>query len=174
MTQEVTKASNSLPFFQGMEEKQVDAKNRVGIPGLFRSLLPEGDSDRVIVVRGLKPNTFFLEVWPLATWAVLTERVLSIAEPEKRHTIFRGYISQGRECKVDPQGRLVIPPFYREWAKIGETVTWVGGGEMMELWAKEVFEQGDRDTLNLAYAVYQELTLGVGLVSNPGNETKNS
>jgi MraZ protein len=48
------------------------------------------------------------------------------------------------EVKFDAQGRFVIPPKLREYAKLGKEVIFVGIGNRIEIWDKETWEKNDQ------------------------------
>jgi MraZ protein len=147
-----TPEHNPSIHFRGMHAKQIDAKARVGTPKPFRDLLGEA-VEQVMLVRGLGRDRF-LEIWPTAAWERMADQVRLLDGADKRKTLMRGYISQAIECKLDNQGRLVIPPYYREYAGLDGDVLWIGGGSMMELWSKTRFEEKDDALRNEAYQVF--------------------
>lgn len=161
MTQET---NNNLPgmvdapgegiFFCGTYPKQIDQKSRVPIPKEFRELLGEG-VERVVVSRPFGQKKF-LEVWPEVVWKrrMLQSRTLHGAEDFEK--VMRGYVSQSDTCNLDGQGRLVIPPFYRQKAKLEGDLLWIGVGEKMELWSQVEFEAWEDSIRDDAYEVYRQ------------------
>jgi MraZ protein len=49
----------------------------------------------------------------------------------------RLYVSAAVECEVDKQGRVLVPNSLREHASLQKDVLWAGMGQMVELWARE-------------------------------------
>ncbi len=130
-------------LFQGMVAKEFDAKARLIMPGSFRSQLSEEEAGSIIAVPGHDPEQRYFEIWPLGGWQQRCEEVNRLVEPEAIHAMYIGYISRAMECKLDRQGRMVLPQFYRDWAGMNNEVLWIGVGSKMELWAKERFEAID-------------------------------
>ena len=63
------------------------------------------------------------------------------------------------ECEIDKQGRCLIAPKLREFAKIGAEVKIIGIGSTLEIWDSGVWETyNDQDDLNL-----EELAESLGL-----------
>ncbi|RJO68658.1 MAG: cell division/cell wall cluster transcriptional repressor MraZ [Myxococcales bacterium] len=147
-------AKPPLPVFRGMHGKQIDAKNRIGIPGPFRALLPAEAPETVILAIGIDPSAEYLEAWTAAGWERVLEDVARLADPIERRAMERGYVAQAVECKLDGQGRIVIPPYYRQWAGLDADVLWIGGGNLMELWAKSRYEAQQRTLRQNAFQVY--------------------
>jgi len=128
-------------MFLGMHEKKVDAKGRVGIPIPFRSLLPEEDSGRIWLVKGSSGQ--YLEVWPASAWETFCQEVMDLPGVKQRLKLLRGYVSQAVEGKLDREGRVVVPPLFREFGGLEKQVLWIGVGSRMELWSKGRFEEED-------------------------------
>ncbi len=151
-----TLQETAAALFRGTHAKQIDSKNRVGIPKPFRLLIPDNGEEAVWLVKGLDPQDRYLEIWPSHAWDRFCEEANRMPGAQRRRKLLRGYVSQAIACKLDAQGRIVIPPYYREFAGLAGDILWIGSGNMMELWAKDRFEARDDDLRNEAYQVLME------------------
>lgn len=147
-----------MTAFIGMDAKNLDQKGRVGIPKVFRPLLPENDSDHVVVVMGTDGP--YLEVWPAPEWEKVLEKVSGLKAAKARRVIYRGYVSRAVDCKLDSQGRLVLPPLFKEHLfkddEESNELLWIGAGSVMELWAKKRYEADGDDIVERANQVMLE------------------
>lgn len=114
----------------GEYEHSVDEKGRLTIPARFRAELGE----EVSVTRGLDGCLF---VYPQDVWHVLCERVASLPLARRDARIFSRMICSGTECKLDKQGRILLPTPLRKHAAIESEVVVVGIDSRLEIWSKE-------------------------------------
>ncbi|MCL4535674.1 MAG: division/cell wall cluster transcriptional repressor MraZ [Bacteroidetes bacterium] len=136
-------------MFLSQYQHSVDDKGRLSIPSKYRAELASG----------LYLTTGFdncLLIYPEAEWKVLVERMakLPLTNPDARS--FRRLIfSSAADCRMDQQGRIVIPPYMREFAKIKNEVIIMGVSEFIEIWAREVWDQEEANQRERANAVGQ-------------------
>jgi MraZ protein len=130
----VTQQQTQQQQIWGEYERALDEKGRILIPpDLRRSLGKE-----FIITRGPEGSILVL---PDATWALL-ERELKNKTLDLSVNCLK-YILSSRMCaKLDPQNRLAVPKYLREWAniKVGETAIIVGLGSTVEIWSKPKWE----------------------------------
>ena len=60
----------------------------------------------------------------------------------------RVYVSAAVECEVDKQGRVLVPNSLRDHAMLKKDVLWAGMGQMVELWAREKWDDVQSMTAN--------------------------
>ena len=123
-------------MFLGEYTHAIDDKGRLTIPSKFREQLEVG----AVITRGYEK---YLLVYTAGDFARLTDRTatLSPTDPENR-ALLRLAFSGASEGTPDKQGRIVIPPFLREYADIQletECVI-VGVGVHLEIWSKAGWE----------------------------------
>jgi transcriptional regulator MraZ len=133
-------------MFRGNHLYSVDAKGRVAIPARFRDELSALHDGRLVVTRFKRRNRPCLDVYPLAAWQRLEERLAAEKRFGKRMATFESwYVGAAHDVQVDTQGRLLIPPVLRDYARIGREVMFVGATEKFRIWDKDVFEGVDRE-----------------------------
>ncbi len=121
-------------MFLGEYEHAIDDKGRLTIPAKFRAGLAEG----VLVTRGLDGCLFVL---PPAAREALSEKVANFPLSQASARLFSRMIYSGTECKLDKQGRILIPPTLRDHANIESEVVVIGVNSRLEIWSKERWQE---------------------------------
>ncbi len=142
--------------FWGNYTGKVDKKGRVQVPGDFFQDLVESDQEQVWVRKGIGKVKGYLEIWPISANDRLKEETKQISDVEARKRMLRGYASLGRPCKLDKQGRLVLPQEFRKLFGEAEEVVWLGIDRVIELWPMKRFEECENDLADGANAVKLE------------------
>ena len=120
-------------MFLGQFTHNVDVKGRLTVPVRFRASLAAG----AFVTQGFERN---LMVYTTDSFERLAKRanVLSTTDPEAR-AVRRMIFGGATEVVLDSVGRILIPPFLREFAELKDEVTVVGVGEYFEIWSTEAW-----------------------------------
>jgi len=126
------------PYFRGQSVHRLDAKGRLRIPNKFREILQNHYTDALIVTLGDK----CLVAYPPQGWEEFEAKVqgFSLVQPHQRD-FMRHYVSSAVECEFDNQGRILIPPFLRETAGLGQEVLLAGMLTTFEIWDKATWMQ---------------------------------
>ncbi len=126
-------------MFYGEHEHSIDPKGRLIIPSKFREVFKENYVERFFVTRGLDTCLF---VFTEDEWRKQEARFksLSFTNTEARH-FNRIYFSGACEVTCDKQGRILIPDYLKEFAKIKRDVIIVGVSNRMEIWSKESWKE---------------------------------
>lgn len=119
-------------MFIGRYYHRLEDKGRVSLPKAFR----EAGSDWIIT-RGLdgglflfKPETFEKQVQELS------ERTFT----KKRHRDFVRYlVNDARQVSVDKQGRVLLPDYLTQFAKLTKEVVIVGSYQYIEIWDQATY-----------------------------------
>ncbi|MFN8544748.1 MAG: division/cell wall cluster transcriptional repressor MraZ [Candidatus Binatia bacterium] len=129
-------------MFRGHFEHAVDDKGRVAIPARFREALSGLQEERLVVTKFRVGGQRCLDVYPLATWRKLEEKVLGKNRFDAKIVRFKNfYVSGAHECSLDAQGRILVPPLLRDYAGIERDVMFTGDIDMFRLWDKEGWQQ---------------------------------
>jgi MraZ protein len=116
-------------MFLGEYTHTIDEKGRLTIPAKFRGELAAG----LVVTRGFDQN---LMIFPLDEWQELAERILSRPLGDEGVRAFRRRIFSGAvDLTPDRQGRVVLPPYLREFADIDGEVVLSGMYNYVEIWS---------------------------------------
>jgi MraZ protein len=121
-------------MFLGQFTHTVDTKGRLTIPVRFREALSSG----AYITQGFERN---LMVYTTQSFEKLAQRAntLSTTDPEVR-AVRRVIFGGATEVDIDSSGRILIPPFLRNYAHLDGETTIVGTGEYFEIWNAESWE----------------------------------
>lgn len=120
-------------MFLGEYTHTIDNKGRLTIPAKYRGFLAAG----IVVTRGFDQN---LMAFTLEGWQELAERVnrLPLGDPSARE--FRRRVFSGAVDLVpDRQGRILLPPYLREFAAIDTEVVISGNFTYAEIWSSDLW-----------------------------------
>lgn len=120
-------------MFLGEYTHTIDDKGRLTIPAKFRGELAAG----LVVTRGFDQN---LMIFPLDGWQELAERILSRPLGDEDVRAFRRRVFSGAvDLSPDRQGRIVLPPYLRDFAGIDGEVVVAGMYNNIEVWSVEAW-----------------------------------
>lgn len=112
----------------------VDSKGRLIIPAKFRELLGE----KFVITKGLDHCLF---VYPMDEWVNLERKLKDLPFTQKDARAFvRFFFSGATEIELDKQGRVLIPPNLREFAKIEKDVVIIGVSSRVEIWSLDEWQ----------------------------------
>lgn len=134
----------------GRYDHAVDPKGRLFVPAKLREEL----GSAFYVTLGLD---HCLSVYTEEGWARILEKFNSL--PISQSTKMRFLFANAAKCEPDKQGRFLLPTELRQYAGIGQEVTFIGQGSRAEIWNSETYRQIEAETLtpeNLK-AVMEEL-----------------
>jgi len=145
--------------FRGRSIHLIDSKGRVSIPTRFRDLIKTNGDPRLIVTNIEQ----CLAVYPYKEWQEIEEKMgqLSLVDRDIR-SFKRFFFSGASECNLDSQGRILIPPTLREYAKLEKEVMLAGQLKYFEIWDKIKFEEElDKSIRNLSALEDKLASLGL-------------
>lgn len=118
----------------------VDGKGRISIPGPFRGILDAQPGASLIVTRD---SDSCLSAYPVEEWRTLGEQVKGrlYMQPSEVRDFRRFLYSNAVECVLDRQGRILIPPTLRDYAKLTKEVVLIGIDKKIEIWATEQWQR---------------------------------
>ncbi len=106
----------------------LDPKKRLSLPSKWREELGR----TLIVTRGLD-NCLF--VYPLSEWHKISEKIgqLPLGQADTR-SFNRFFLSGAVEVGVDSVGRILVPDFLKDFAKLDNQVVLAGIHDRVEIW----------------------------------------
>jgi len=119
----------------GQYEAKIDKKGRTAIPKKFREIL----GNNIIVTLGYESS---LIVVSQSQWQALLEGTAGrpFIEYETRETQ-RFLLGGASSLELDNKGRLILPSYLREFAKIEEEIIFLGLSRYIEIWDKKRWEE---------------------------------
>ena len=122
-------------MFTGTYFNTVDNKGRVFIPAKLRYSLGE----RIWLAKGVDGGltVFTQEGWYDYTGKYVANRDL---KDENARKLQRFIFGGSHELEIDKQGRINLPQDLMGYARIEKDVTFVGCGDLVELWNTEAYE----------------------------------
>lgn len=121
-------------MFLGQFVHSIDAKGRITVPVRFRASLSSG----AFVTQGFERN---LMVYTTDSFQQLANKAktLTTTDPEAR-AIRRVIFGGAADVELDSQGRILVPPFLRDYAELEGEAALVGAGEYFEIWNAEIWQ----------------------------------
>lgn len=140
----------------GEYKHTLDSKKRLSLPSRWRKELGKN----LVVTRGLD-NCLF--VYPLKEWQKITDKVgqLPLGQADTR-SFNRFFLSGAVEVEVDKIGRILVPDFLKEFAKLGAKVVFAGIHNRVEIWDEKKWNDYKKRIENQADDLAEKLgTIGV-------------
>lgn len=137
-------------MFVGTYLVSVTSGKRTSIPSIFRQKLGQS-----LILAKWYENCLVLV--GKNSWNALLERMTGgermVIEPirETEHFIF----ASAFEVETDDQGRIVLPDRLIAYASLGDAVYFLGIGDRVEIWNKEVWEKKETEVASEA-SIYIE------------------
>ena len=126
-------------MFYGEHEHSIDNKGRLIIPSKFREVFKENYVERFFVTRGLDTCLF---VFTEDEWKKQESRFRTLSFTNREAREFnRLYFSGACEVTCDKQGRILVPQYLKDFAKIKSEVMIVGVSNRMEIWNRESWHE---------------------------------
>ena len=137
----------------GQYRHSIDDKNRLSLPAKFRQEMGR----KVVITPGLDSCLF---IFTVKEWETISER-LSVGERSMLQADNRNFnrylLGRAVEVEIDKVGRMLIPDFLRERAKLKTNVTFVGVRDRVELWDQEAWDTFVKDVEGKADALAEKL-----------------
>jgi MraZ protein len=119
--------------FYGTFRHAVDSKGRVALPAQFRR-----DLAGAVVAPGAENR---LVIRPAADWQEYEQHFRLTAESSAEQRLFMRHLYAGaREVEVDAQGRILLTPEHRSFARIADRAVFVGVSNVVEVVGEEVWD----------------------------------
>lgn len=120
-------------MFYGSFRHAVDSKGRIALPAQFRR-----DLAGAVVAPGAENR---LVIRPAQDWQEYEQRFRLTAQTGSAERMFMRHLyADAREVEVDAQGRMLLTPDHRDFAKIGDRAVFVGVSNVVEIVGEEVWD----------------------------------
>jgi len=132
-------APNLIPIL-GLFQVALDDQGRIKLP---KNVLDNFDG-QVYIAQG--PDVT-LQIYPLSEFSKILPDIEKLSDADKVERQRKRNFFAGEILKLDKSGRLVIKPYFRESLKLEGEVILTGGGNKLELWNKNTYEQYSKKDL---------------------------
>jgi MraZ protein len=123
--------------FRGNAPASVDAKGRLKVPTVFRSLL-ESKYGRELFLTSLTGEQ--VRLYPLPVWLEVEEKLGRMPSTHPSRLRFLERVNYfGQAAELDAQGRVLVPVRLRESATMGGEVDVIGQYNWLDVWNHERF-----------------------------------
>lgn len=127
-------------MFIGEYSLTIDEKGRLSIPMKFRDEL----KGKAVVTRGLD-NSLFL--YSMSEWQKLAEKLSNLPISKANTRAFsRLMLAGAMDCEFDKNGRIILPDYLREFAKIEKRVVVAGLYNRLEIWSEDLWKKYKKST----------------------------
>ncbi|MFA5183694.1 MAG: division/cell wall cluster transcriptional repressor MraZ [Syntrophales bacterium] len=129
-------------MFTGSFFHAMDNKGRVSIPARYREILKER-KDRQIILTNWGG---YVLAFPQSEWVKIEAKFAEQPLFRKDLRAFQRFLISGvEECPLDRQGRILVPPNLRDYARLSRDVCLVGAIRCFEIWDRTTFEAHRRE-----------------------------
>ena len=128
--------------FTGNVSHTIDPKGRVTIPNAYRPIL--GDMFTI----GLNNQFNALALYPKERWEAVEEELDRIPLTDAMGMRYVRLISGNSfaDCRLDGQGRVLLPQSLRQKAGLDKDIRFVGVGKCLEIWDEERYRKESGET----------------------------
>lgn len=109
----------------------MDDKGRITIPPRYRDIIKDR-REQYLVVTNLDG---YLIAFPSSEWELIEQKFSRTSDfRQGLRSFIRFFVSGASECPLDRQGRILLPPNLREYAKLDKEVVLAGAIRCFEIW----------------------------------------
>ncbi len=122
----------------GEHRHTLDSKKRLSLPAKFRKEIGR----KVIVTRGLDTCLF---MFAESAWQKIIGKLESLPLGSSNSRGLSRFILAGaEEIALDKAGRILIPDFLKEFARLKSKVVVTGASDRVEIWDEKVWDEYKR------------------------------
>ncbi len=139
-----------MPLFLSTTVMKVDQKGRVSVPAAFRSSLPQGGYQGIVIYQSFKRPC--LEGADLTFMEKLSESMHGDfgLYSDDHEALATATLGSAHQLPFDPEGRVGLPKKLMMHAGISDEATFVGLGWKFQIWEPAAFEQHNATQISLA------------------------
>ena len=127
-------------MFLSTYENRIDKKGRVSVPASFRSYLSNLGYNGVICFPSF--NNQSIEAWPQNRIERISTSIDALNPFEEKKDFFAtSILSESINLQFDSEGRISLPLKLLKYAKIRNSMLFVGQGQIFQIWEPTAFEK---------------------------------
>ena len=125
-------------MFRGVQHINMDAKGRLAIPARQREPLMEQCGGEIVVT--IDTQSPCLTIYPMPAWQRIEEDLQNLPSLNPAVKRFqRLMLGYATDIQLDGNGRMLLPPSLRDYAKLEKKLVLVGQGNKLELWGEDLW-----------------------------------
>lgn len=134
--------------YTGQYDCKIDAKGRLKLPaGLLRQL-PEQQSGKFVINKGLDNN---LDLYTESAWEKITEKLDKLNKFNSKHREFlRAFYKHAAHVEMDSSERILISKKAADLIGLKDEAVIMSFGSSIEIWSKEAYEANNTDMDNFS------------------------
>lgn len=130
-------------MFIGGSTVNLDAKGRLALPTRYRGVIADRFESRLVLT---VHDDGCLLLYPMTEWEDIQRKLVRLPNQNKRaRTLQRMMLGYATEVEMDGNGRILVAPRLRDFAKLDKRVSLAGVGNKFEIWNEEVWEKNCGD-----------------------------
>ena len=131
-------------MFKGSYQHSIDDKGRISIPSRYRELILERSKGKEEVTITRIENC--IEVYTLLDWEKIEKKFQEVPlMDEDIQTFTRIFFMRARDCKLDSQGRILLPSTMRDGCEMGRQALIIGVMNKIEIWPVNKWEDTEKN-----------------------------
>ncbi len=148
-------------MFQGASYHSIDPKGRIIIPARFRDVVKASGVDGVMITR----MDSCLFAYTHDQWRILEKKIHDLPQKSDDTRLFqRLFIGAAHDCRCDAQGRVLIPPFLKQYAGLEKEIVLVGVPGRFEIWSREKWDlENERFEEKLSTEKMRDVVTQIGI-----------
>lgn len=125
----------SMKMFLGEYNPNITEGSRIALPSKLRDQISRGE---IILSKGFEKCVL---VYDKDDWAEKAQKqVENLPGNLKRSDLERYLYTSASEVTIDSQGRFVVPPHLKDYARLQGKTAVIGVGDHIELWDKKTWD----------------------------------
>jgi MraZ protein len=124
----------SMSPFLGTHQNRLDVKGRVSVPAPFRAAVKDADGSTALILRPSHKHPC-IEAWPAPVFHALAAPLQNLDLFSEAHDDMAAALyADAYPVEADKEGRVMLPAELVAHAGLGDAVTFVGLGNVFQIW----------------------------------------
>lgn len=126
-------------MFRGINAITIDGKGRLAVPTRYRDALAAQDKASLVVTIDTEETCLLL--YPVSEWQLIENKLQSLPSfNAAARRIQRLLIGHATDVELDSNGRVLLPPLLRDYARLDKRVVMIGQGNKFEVWDEALWQ----------------------------------
>lgn len=122
-------------MFIGEHSHSIDEKGRLQVPVKWRSKLAGG----AVVTKGFDGS---LKFYPAEKWGEIAAKLAQLPQSQPQARAFvRQTLAGAVDVELDKLGRVLLPPYLREYASLSKHAVLAGLHDHVEIWSADTWKK---------------------------------